>query len=90
MANRVPTLPIFIDAAAAVNVLYRCNIGQCNPAGKQCMVMMIKYDIQHLSNAQGEGISCPCMLLARQHLSPPAEREEIAERNTTLRGGGGG
>ena len=45
---------------------------------------MIKYDIQHLSNAQGKGISRPYVLLTMQHLSPPAELEEMAERNTTL------
>ena len=46
--------------------------------------MMIKYDIQHLSNAQGKGISRPYVQLSMQHLSPPAELEEMAERNTTL------
>ena len=46
--------------------------------------MMIKYDIQHLSNAQGKGISRPYVQLTLQHLSPPAELEEMAERNTTL------
>ena len=51
---------------------------------KQCKVMMIKYDIQHLSNAQGKGISRPYVQLSMQHLSPPAELEEMAERNTTL------
>ena len=51
---------------------------------KQCKVMMIKYDIQHLSNAQGKGISRPYVQLTMQHLSPPAELEEMAERNTTL------
>ena len=65
-------------------MLYLCSVGQWSPTGKQCKVMMIKYDIQHLSNAQGKGISRPYVQLTMQHLSPPAELEEMAERNTTL------
>ena len=45
---------------------------------------MIKYDIQHLSNAQGRGISRPCVQLALPHLSPNAEIKEMAGRNTPL------
>ena len=48
--------------------------------------MMMKRDIQHLSNAQGKCISHPYVLLFTQHLSPSAEREDMAGRNTTLTG----
>ncbi|MDD6437665.1 MAG: hypothetical protein PUG09_06325 [Prevotella sp.] len=44
---------------------------------------MEKYDIQHLSNAQGKGFSHPYLLLTLHHLSPIAELEAMTERNTT-------
>ena len=67
----------------AVNVLHLCRVGQCCPTGKQCKVRMEKYDIQHLSNAQGKGFCRPYVLLTQHHLSPIAELEAMTEHNTT-------